>query len=161
MSKLGKVFQAETMRLAFRAARKLCAPIKRDVVALKRQNARYKRLVDQLRKDNDFLLGEARSRLTSAAPKASAEELKHSHMSPRLVRIRRARLGLSRANFGKLLGGYSGAAVNTWETGQSKPGEEARAALIGVRKLGKREARQRLDLISGRNGGKTTAALAS
>jgi hypothetical protein len=35
--------------------------------------------------------------------------------------------------------------VQTWEGGHSKPGDQARAALVAIRKIGKRDARWRLE----------------
>ena len=75
----------------------------------------------------------------------------HARLSPRLIRVGRARLGLSREGFAKLVGVSAGAVV-AWEGGHSKPREEARKALIAVRKLGKREARWRLEALG--NAGK-------
>ena len=72
-------------------------------------------------------------------------------ISPRLIKSQRARLDLSRVAFGKLLG-VSGPAVLAWEGGRSKPRAAAKAALGAIRKLGKREARQRLAALAGSNG---------
>ena len=76
----------------------------------------------------------------------------HARLSLRLIRVGRAQLGLSREGFAKLVGVSAGAVV-AWEGGHSMPREEARNALIAVRKLGKREARWRLEALGANGGG--------
>ncbi len=55
----------------------------------------------------------------------------------------RARLGLSAAEFGRLIGA-SGQSVYNWETGKAVPRASQRAALAAIRGMGKREAGKRL-----------------
>jgi DNA-binding transcriptional regulator YiaG len=78
--------------------------------------------------------------------------LKHSRISPRLVKSQRTRLGLSRQAFSKLLGVSAGAVV-AWEGGRSKPRAAAKAALIAIREVGRREAKRRLEALEHTNGG--------
>jgi DNA-binding transcriptional regulator YiaG len=102
---------------------------------------------------NRMVLGDSLVVMNSLLPPAADKEaLEGARMSPRLVRSQRARLGLSREAFAKLVGVSAGAVVN-WEGGKSKPREEARAALIAVRQLGKREARWRLETLSANGNG--------
>lgn len=143
MSNLGKVLNEEIQRLASRVSRKADARLKKDVVHLKHQVADLNRLVAQLRRDSAKLVADLNERL-AAPPAASKDEAVSARMSPRLVLAQRKRLGLSREAFAKLLG-VSAGAVTTWEGGRSKPRAEARAALVGIRKLGRREARWRLE----------------
>jgi DNA-binding transcriptional regulator YiaG len=112
---------------------------------LKRQGSEHKRVLAQLRRDNSKLIADLKTRLT-APPSAPEKDLEHARLSPRIVRAQRARLGLSREAFANLLG-VSAGAVQTWEGGHSKPGDQARAALVAVRKIGKREARWRLETL--------------
>ena len=106
--------------------------------------------------DNARLLADLNSRLT-APPSVSKDEVSRAHLGPSLIRSQRKRLGLSRDAFAKLLGVSSGA-VLAWEGGRSKPRVAAKAALVAVRKLGKREARQRLEFLAGKDGVKPPAA---
>jgi DNA-binding transcriptional regulator YiaG len=55
----------------------------------------------------------------------------------------RKRLGLSAADFGKLLG-VSGQSVYKWETGEVRPRRSQLESIAAVRKLGRREALARL-----------------
>ena len=149
MADLAAVLKTEIARLARRSTRPLYAPLKKDVAALKRALAEQKRLTARLAKDNARLIADLNSR--HAAPSmASADEVQHARMSPRLIRSQRARLGLSRDAFAKLLG-VTGGAVLAWESGRSKPRAAAKAAIVAIRKLGKREARERLAVLSGAN----------
>lgn len=146
MSNIGVILKDEIKRLARRVVRQESASLHRDVIALKRQAARDKRTIFQLQRDSARLLVDLRARL-AAPPVVPQKELEHARLSPRLIRAQRARLGLSRESFGKLAG-VSAGAVLAWEGGHSKPRADAKAALVALRGLGKREARWRLEALS-------------
>lgn len=151
MPDIGRVLKDEIQRLARRVARQADTRLRKDVVFLKRKVTELSRTAEQLRRDNAKLLLDYRERMT-APPTASGKEMAHAHLGPSLIRAQRSRLGLSRDSFGRLVGA-SAAAVLAWETGRSRPRDKARAALIAVRKLGKREARWRLEAMgSGQKG---------
>jgi DNA-binding transcriptional regulator YiaG len=59
--------------------------------------------------------------------------------SARSVKAQRNRLGLSAADYGKLVG-VSGLTIYSWEHEKSRPRKAQLAALIAVRGIGKREA---------------------
>lgn len=147
MPNFGAVLRAEIQRLALRVSRKANGQLKKDVVHMKHQIAALNKHVDQLRHDNSKLIADLKGRLV-APPIADKDSLEGARLSPRLIHAQRERLGLSREAFAKLLG-VSAGAVMTWEGGRSKPRAEARAALIAVRKLGKREVRWRLEALNG------------
>ena len=146
MPDLAAVLRSEISRLARRSIRPRYLPLKKDVAALKRALAEQKRLTARLTKDNARLVADLNSRL-AVLPTATTDELQHARMSPRLIKSQRARLGLSRDAFAKLVG-VSGGSVLAWEGGRSKP----KAAIVAVRKLGKREARNRLAVMVETNG---------
>jgi DNA-binding transcriptional regulator YiaG len=150
MPNLAAVLKAEIFRLSRRALRPLYIPIKKDVAALKRALAEHKRFLTRLAKDNARLVADLKARLATP-PSLSEKELKGARIGPKMVLSQRKRLGLSRVAFAKLLG-VSGGAVVAWEGGRSKPRAAAKAALVAIRKLGKREARQRLAALAGSNG---------
>lgn len=156
MSNIGVVLRDEIQRLAGRVSRKADSRLKQNVVHMKRQIAELNRCVAQLRRDNLKLMADLKDRLATP-PAADKETLEGARMSPRLVRSQRARLGLSREAFAKLLGVSAGAVVN-WEGGKAKPREEARAALVAVRQLGRREARWRIDALSHNGNGHSAAS---
>ena len=150
MPNIGVILREEIQRLARRVSRQADAKLKKDIVSLKHQVAELKRTSLQLRRDNMKFMADLKERLI--APPAAQKDMAHARLSPRLIRIGRARLGLSREGFAKLVGVSAGAVV-AWEGGHSKPREEARKALIAVRKLGKREARWRLEALGANGGG--------
>jgi DNA-binding transcriptional regulator YdaS (Cro superfamily) len=76
-------------------------------------------------------------------PPVSEDEAKAARLSPRLVQSLRKRLRLSQMALARLVG-VSAPAVAQWEAGNSSPKGPNRAALIGLRKVGKREARELL-----------------
>lgn len=150
MPNLAAVLKTEIARLARRATRPLYAPIKKDVAVLKRTISQQKRVIAQLLRDNARLITDLNARIATP-PAATAAEVRQARISPRLIKAQRTRLGLSREAFAKLVG-VSGGAVLAWEGGKSKPRAAAKAALVAVRKLGKREARARLKVLAGENG---------
>src|SRR5262245_48862826 len=74
-------------------------------------------------------------------PHASEEDAKAARLSPRLVRSLRKRLDVSQMALAQLVG-VSAPAVAHWEAGNSTPQGPHRAALVGLRKLGRREVKQ-------------------
>jgi DNA-binding transcriptional regulator YiaG len=156
MPNIGVILREEIQRLARRVSRQADAKRKKDIVSLKHQVAALKRTTQRLKRDSAQLIADLKERLV-APPAATQMDIAHSRLSPRLIRVGRARLGLSREAFAKLVGVSAGAVV-AWEGGHSKPREEARKALIAMRKLGKREARWRLEALSGNSGGHHPAA---
>lgn len=147
MPNIAAVFRDEIKRLARRVSRQGDAKLRKDMVFLKRKVAELTRVAEQLRRDNAKLLTDYKVRMVTP-PVASEKELEHAHLGPSLIRGQRARLGLSRDAFAKLVG-VSAGAVLAWEGGHSRPRDKARAALIALRRLGKREAQWRLEALGG------------
>ena len=67
-------------------------------------------------------------------------------VGPGWVKTHRDKLGLSAADYGKLVG-VSGLTIYNWEKGESSPREKQLLAWGEIRGLGKREAVKRLELI--------------
>ena len=63
--------------------------------------------------------------------------------SARSVKVQRQRLGLSAADYGKLVG-VSGLTVYNWEHEKARPRKAQLAGLVAVRGIGKREALTKL-----------------
>ncbi|MDE2489533.1 MAG: helix-turn-helix domain-containing protein [Elusimicrobia bacterium] len=157
MSDIGAVLREEIQRLAGRVSRQADRRLKKDVVRMKHQIAELNRQVAGLRRDNAKLIADLRGRL-AAPPSAGQGALEGARLSPRFIRARRKRLGLSQGAFARLLG-VSAGAVLAWEGGRSKPRAAARAALVAVRELGRREALWRLEALD-RKGRRTEVAKA-
>lgn len=143
MSKMATVLKDEIARLAkrevnvqVRKLRKANAQYRRDIAELKRQ-------ADALSKQVSFLEQQERKRVEKGAPESKAEG---KRFSARGLRTHRQKLGLSAADYAKLVG-VSAQTIFSWEHGKSRPRDPQLASLVAVRDLGKREAHQRLELL--------------
>lgn len=76
-------------------------------------------------------------------PAVSEEEARGARLSPALIRKLRTRLALTQAAVARLVG-VSAAAVVQWEQGRATPIGKNRAALVGLRRIGRREAKRLL-----------------
>ena len=146
MANLASLLNENIRRLARREirgqtqkTRRLTAQHRRDLAALKRQVAALARTVAFLEKQ------EQRRVASPPVP----PEAKGVRFSARSVKAQRARLGLSAKDFGRLVG-VAGLTIYSWESGKSRPRQKQLPGLAAVRRLGKREARQRLEMISDR-----------
>lgn len=136
MSNVVNALKQEIDRLAAKqakaqigTARKAAAEYRKEVSRLKRLLAQQEREIRRLEKQ--------------AGQPAEEDELAGIRFSSRSVRAQRQRLGLSAADYGKLVG-VTALAVHNWERGKARPRKAQLAALVAVRGIGKREALQRL-----------------
>lgn len=140
MTSLANLLKAEITRLARKEVRALVEPLRKanarhrhELAALKRQLAEQQRLVAALK------------RTGGKAPTPSTDtEAPSARFSAKGLKSLRGKLGLSAADFGTLIG-VSGQSVYNWELGKTTPRASQKAAIAGVRSLGKRAARDRLD----------------
>lgn len=143
MANLASALKDEIKRLARReinavtgSKNKLIAQQRRDIAELKRQVTEMKRKVT-------FLEGQEKKRV-SAGP--SPAKGKNARFSANWLATHREKLGLSAADYGKLVG-VTGQTIYSWERGKSKPRETQLAGVAEVRGLGKREAERRLEML--------------
>jgi DNA-binding transcriptional regulator YiaG len=118
---------------------------KQAVAQYRREIAKLKRQVAEQEKKITFLEDRERKRLEEPEPEKAAEGVR---FSARSVTAQRKRLGLSAADYAKLVG-VSPLTIYNWEKGKSRPRKEQLAALVAVRGIGKREALRRLELLGG------------
>jgi len=123
--------------------------LRREVSPVAKQLREVKREVSRLSKANAALAKQV-ARLTSEADKNAAGKIRASEaetdaarIGPRSIASTRKKLKLGRREFG-LLAGVTGNAVYLWETGESRPSGKSRAALVGLRKIGVKDARSML-----------------
>ena len=141
MPNLGAMLKQEIARLSRRevrsvteTTRKAAAQHRRHIAALRRQVAKLERLVAVLQRQR---LG------ASTAVGASGAGTKMRFVAKGL-KSQRARLGLSAADYGKLVG-VSAQSVYNWERGGATPRGDQLARIAGLRAIGKREAMARLE----------------
>ena len=139
MGKIESVMKSEIVRIAQRQLRATCAPLAKDVRQLKRTVSHLRKVVGSLARVAAAYAEQVRTQ--KSALQADEEEVKGARISGKLIQKLRKRLGLSQEQLALLIG-VSGTAVTFWETGRTRPGAEKKAALVALRKLGKREVRE-------------------
>lgn len=129
-----------------RVARK---EVRAEIEHLRKSNAQYRSAIAGLKRKVDALEKQL-ARAKRQAPAAEAAPSQEEPDGPRL-RFRQAgfsslrqKWGLSAADMGKLIG-VTGQSIYAWEQGKSRPRASQLQAIANVRKLGKREALQRLE----------------
>ena len=129
--------ELQSLRSASAAQRKLIASLRQDLARLERQ---IKALNKTLEKTVASASPGARNGSTSGD-----ESLDTAHLRFRAggLKTLRSKLGLSAADFGRLVG-VSGQSIYLWETGKTRPRPAQLSALAEVRGIGKREATRRL-----------------
>lgn len=145
MSKIATVLKEEIIRLARKEVNARTAAIRKANAQYRRDIAQLKRQASALSKQVAYLEQQERKRAAKGIPGASVEGRR---FSPRWLQAHRHRVGLSAADYAKLVG-VSAQTVYSWEHGKSKPRDEQLASLVVVRGLGKREALKRLELVEG------------
>ena len=141
MAKLEAAMKEAIARGARKQVRHMVLPLRREVVRLRRKVLEAHTLLRTLRRS-----AAGWERMMNAAPPVppvSEDEAKGARLSPRLVQSLRRRLGLSQLALARLVG-VSAPAVAHWEAGNSTPKGQNRAALVGLRKVGKREVKRLL-----------------
>jgi len=145
MPNVATVLRDEIRRLAKREIKAATSTTKQAVVQYRSDIAKLKRELQQQQKKTAFLEAQERKRLRQ--PQAVEEdELEGVRYSARSVRAQRKRLGLSAADYGKLVG-VSGLTIYSWEHGKARPRKAQIAGLVAVRGIGKREALKRLEVL--------------
>lgn len=139
MPNLATVLKDEIRRLARKEVKQQLAVLKsssaqyrHDIAALKRTNAELARKVAGLER--------ALKSAGSVEPRGQGRQVR---FSPEWVVGHREKLGMSQADYGRLVG-VSAMTIYNWEAGNSRPRAELLAKWGAVKKLGKREAMRRL-----------------
>ena len=141
MPNLAVTFRQEITRLARReirsqtqGLRKASAQFRRDIAELKRHASKLKSEIARL----EHRVGK------DVAPKIAEVDLAKVRFSAKSVVAQRRSLGISAADYGKLIG-VTGHTIYKWEHGSSRPRRAQLSAFASIRHLGKREALARLE----------------
>jgi len=114
---------------------------------LKRDIRSMKGIVSQLRKSvfnlQRFMNQQEKQMGSKPIAEVTPGEMKKARFSPRLIKTLRKHLGISQREMAALAGVTVGA-VFQWEKGTFEPKDEKKMILVGLRKLGRREARSLL-----------------
>jgi DNA-binding transcriptional regulator YiaG len=145
MSNIAKVFREEILRLAKRQAKAEVSGVKRDSARLKKSVAELRRQVAALNRTCSELLKKITPVVTTKEIEDATEHAVKLRPTATSLKKLRARLGLTQAQFGQLLG-VSGQAVVQWASreGRVRMRQTTLAALARIQTIGKREALRRL-----------------
>ena len=140
MPNLAVIFREEITRLARKE-------IRRQTQVLRKASAQFRRDIAGLKRDASKLKSEV-ARLErrvgkEVAPQISEAEPTKIRFSAKSVIAQRNSLGLSAADFGKLVG-VTAHTIYKWEHGSSRPRKAQMVAFASIRGLGKTEALARL-----------------
>jgi DNA-binding XRE family transcriptional regulator len=140
MPNIGSVLKEEISRLSRRELRKEVGTTKKATTQHRHHIAALNRKVVELERQVALL---NRKVLAAPAPGPNGTPQRHRFVAKGL-RSHRERLGLSAADFGKLVG-VSAQSIYNWESGTATPGNVPLARLALLRKMGRREAAKRLE----------------
>ena len=141
MANIAGVLKEEIRRLAKKEIKAQVTPTKQAVARYRGEIAKLKRMLGQQEREIQHLKKQTQQQ--QGQPQAEEEPLESVRYSARSVKAQRSRLGLSAADYGKLVG-VSGLTIYNWEHGKARPRKAQMAALVAVRGIGKREALKRL-----------------
>ena len=141
MGQMEPVFRSEVVRLAKKELRAACLPVARDVRKLKRAVSQLSRAVKSLSRLGEELTQKQLEEKAKLA--AEPAEVETARFSAGLIRKLRKRLGATQAELARLAR-VSPATVAFWEQGRTRPTEPNKAALVALRKLGRRDVKRLL-----------------
>jgi DNA-binding transcriptional regulator YiaG len=142
MGKIESTLRDEITRLASKELRVTVTPLVREVRGLRRT-------VNKLNKTVAVLEREAGKRKKAKQEENQAlsvpdDEVKAARITPAWVQNLRMKLNLSQPELASLVG-VSASAVRSWEYDKAKPSGERKAALVALKKLGRRDVYRMLE----------------
>jgi DNA-binding transcriptional regulator YiaG len=145
MSNVVRILKAEIARISKREAKSATHGIGKSTAWLRKTVADLKKRLVLLEKENKSLIATMKKYQVAQPEKVDTEKGKKARFTSRGIRALRKKLSLSQADFGKLLG-TTPHAVYLWEkkTGALNLRDKTKAAILSVRGLGAREAKEKL-----------------
>jgi DNA-binding transcriptional regulator YiaG len=140
MPNIATVLKEEITRLARKEVRKQTGALKKASAQYRRDGADMKRRVSELQRKLAALEKQALKGTVPQAPEAPTE---HVRFTAKGLRSQRKRLGLSAADYGKLVG-VTGQTIYSWESETSRPRKQQVVRLAAIRGIGKKEVQKRL-----------------
>lgn len=140
MPNIATVLKGEISRLARKE-------IREETQALKKASAQYRRDIAEMKRrlsDLQRKLGPLQKLVLKNGPAPAAPSVTNgARFTARGLRSQRQRLGLSAADYGKLIG-VTGQTIYSWEHEIAQPRRQQVARLASLRRIGKRAAQARL-----------------
>ncbi len=143
MPNIASMLKEEIGRVARKEIRKQTGQLKRLSAAHRRHIAALKRQLVKLERDLNLARREV-ARGTRAGADDAGDKARPGRFVAKGLRSLRTRLGLSAAEFAKLVG-VTGQTIYNWEQKKASPRNEQLAVLASLRGLGKREVMARLN----------------
>lgn len=138
MPNLSTILKGEIARLARKEIKTAVDPVRKANAGHRKEIAELKKLVGSLQRDL-----KAVSKPSKAHAFADDGSPGSTRFSAKGLKSLRAKLGLSAAEFGHLVGA-SGQSIYNWEAGKAVPRASQQSSLAAIRGIGKREAAKRL-----------------
>ena len=148
------VLRSEIRRLARKEMKEAVRELKRQVAAIRRRLASTKKRMTDVERTAKRAVT---SRGAVSARAESREDGTQIRFSPRWVKVHRAKLGMSRRVYAKLIG-VSPQTILLWESGKARPRRSALATWRSMRGKGIRELKAAAGESGGRRGRRKRAA---
>jgi DNA-binding transcriptional regulator YiaG len=153
MPNIATVLKQEIARIARKETRNQVASVRKATTQHRRHIALLKSHVTMLERRIASLTGRIENQRSTATPDASDPPIR---FQPKGLRSVRNRLGLSAADFAKLVG-VTAQSIYNWEREVTRPRKEQLKVLAEVRAMGKRDVKARLAAVSTTRSGKPAA----
>jgi DNA-binding transcriptional regulator YiaG len=141
---MATVLKEEISRLARKETRS-------DTAAFKKASAQHRRDIAELKRQVSNLQGRVSLLEKQVLPDVSSQvaeaDAKGVRFTAKGLRTQRKRLGLSAADYGKLVG-VTAQTVYSWENEESRPRRTQLPVLASIRHMGKRKVQTRLEQVS-------------
>jgi DNA-binding transcriptional regulator YiaG len=147
MPNIAAVLKEEIVRLSRKGIRRQANALRKASAQYRKDIAEMKRRVSGLRRKIGPLEEQVLKNLPSRAAEVAAA---HVRFTAKGLRSQRQRLGVSAANYGKLIG-VTGQIIYSWEAETSRPRKQQVTRIASLRHLRKREALTRLQQLAKRN----------
>lgn len=146
MPNIAAVLKEEILRLARKEVRGQTGAVRKASAQYRKDIAEMKRRISELQHKVATLERRGPEETPSRTAEARTERVRFTAKG---LRSQRLRLDLSAIDYGRLLG-VTGQTVYSWEHGTSRPRRQQVARIASLRGVGKREARTRLEQLTGR-----------
>jgi DNA-binding transcriptional regulator YiaG len=147
MPNIAAVLKEEISRLARKEIRRQTNPLRKASAQYRKDIAEMKRRVSGLQRKVALLEKQARAGVATRVDKATGERVRFTAKG---LRSQRKRLGLSAADYGRLVG-VTGQTIYSWEQETSRPRRQQVTRIASLRHMGKREAQAYLAQPAGKN----------
>jgi len=148
MSDIAGLLKTEIVRLSKKVIRQYVSPLQTASVSQKRQLSALGKKVEQLERELKKLRRSVGSASSEGAAAVEADAGPKIRFVAKGFRTLRSRLGLSAREMSLLLG-VSMKSIYDWESGNGTPRPEHVKTIAGLRTLGKKQARARLQELAG------------